>query len=77
MIQLLNPTIAEGTISLEFLVNELLISSFYCLSQFQLVPAPCIKRFLPNIGMNKGSGHEYKEMNVTEMVERRLIRFHN
>lgn len=38
---------------LKFLVNEP-ISSFHCLRQFERVATLVIKRFLPNLDMNKG-----------------------
>lgn len=42
VILLLNPAMAEDIIFLEFLVNEAM-SSFYCLSQFELVSTLMIK----------------------------------
>lgn len=42
MILLLNPAMAEDIISLEFSVNKAM-SSFYCLSQFELVSTLMMK----------------------------------
>lgn len=71
MIHLVNATIDEDIIFLEFSVDEP-ASFFYCFSQFELISATCNQRFLPHVGRDKGNRPGYQEMDVTEMGERKV-----
>lgn len=71
MIHLVNPTMDEGIIFLDFSVDEP-ASFFYCFSQFELISATRNQRFLPHMGMGKGNRPKYQEMDVIEMGERKM-----
>ena len=72
MIHLVNPTMDEDILFLEFSVDEP-ASFFYCFRQFELISATRHQRCLPHMGMDKGNRPGYQEMDVMEMGERKVI----